>query len=79
MAKRKFVLLRLEGCPYCERVEKELEKRGIEYKKITIESSDRSLVEMLSGQPSVPVLLEVIGCENQDDDIIEYLDEKNKK
>jgi len=74
---KQLVLFRLEGCPYCIRVEKELAKRKIKYNKIEVpsEKSKRTLLKELSGQDSVPVLLEVIGSNNQDDDIMEWLNE----
>ena len=73
---KNLVLFRLECCPYCIRVEKELVKRKIKYKKIEVpsEKSKRTLLKEISGQDSVPVLLHVIGRENQDDDIMEWLD-----
>ncbi|MBI2108315.1 glutaredoxin, partial [Candidatus Woesearchaeota archaeon] len=33
MQKEKYVLFRLEGCPYCRRAEEFLDKRGIKYRK----------------------------------------------
>lgn len=71
MNRRRF-LLRLEGCPYCVRAEAALDKCGLPYEKIEIDRNDRSLVEKLSGQSTVPVLVEVIGSQSQDDEIVEY-------
>ena len=72
---KKLLLFRKEGCPYCLKAEAELDKKKVEYTKIEV-GPDRSVVELLSGQPTVPVLVEVIGSEGQDDDIIEYLKDK---
>jgi hypothetical protein len=36
------------------------------------------MVEALSGQPTVPILVEVIGSKDQDDDIVKWLEEKDK-
>lgn len=72
MKKRKL-LFRIEGCPYCRRAEEELDRKGVRYEKVEVDRSDRSVVELLSGQSTVPVLVEVIGCDGQDDDIVEYL------
>ncbi|MFT7616244.1 MAG: glutaredoxin [Candidatus Woesearchaeota archaeon] len=72
MQKRR-ILLRIPGCPYCERAIKELDKANIKYEKMDIPRDDRSLVQTLSGQPTVPVLVEVIGCDSQDDDIVAYI------
>jgi glutaredoxin len=67
------VLFRLEGCPYCQRAEAALDAAKISYEKLEISPSDRSVVKLLSGQSSVPVLVEVIGCASQDDDILAYI------
>ncbi len=70
------VLFRIASCPYCQRAEQALDASGLEYEKIDIDPADRSLVQLLSGQPTVPILVEVHGCQAQDDDIIAYLEEK---
>ena len=72
---RRRLLFRLAGCPYCERAEAALNEAGVEYEKIEIDRKDRSTVELLSGQSTVPILVEVSGCSEQDDDIIAYLNE----
>ena len=77
MVNKELVLLRLEGCPYCKRAEKELDKRGLKYRKIDIDRNDRSIVEKLSDQPTVPILVEVIGSESQDDEIVQWLEERD--
>lgn len=76
----KFILFRLEGCPYCRKAEGYMDKKGIKYKKIEVPPAHeyRKLLKQLSGQTSVPVLLEVIGSENQDDDIIGYLEKTRR-
>jgi len=75
MEEKNLVLFRLEGCPYCKRAEESLKKKGIKYRKIEVmpEKSKREILKKVSGQDSVPVLVEVIGAKNQDDDIIEWL------
>lgn len=73
---KNLVLFRLEGCPYCEKAEEALDAKGIKYKKIEVpgpKSERKTLIE-LSGQNSVPVLLDVIGSKDQDDDILEWLE-----
>lgn len=71
-----LLLFRLEGCPYCQRVESILDKKGIKYKKIEVprDKKDRTLLKQLSDQDSVPILLNVIGSDSQDDDILEWLE-----
>ena len=78
MEKRRFVLFRLEGCPYCKRAEDYMKKKGIKYTKIEVPPAreDRKMVMELSGQPTVPVLIQVIGSENQDDDIIDFFEKQ---
>lgn len=71
---KELILFRKEGCPYCRRAEEELDKKEIKYRKVEVDS-DRSVVQLLSVQPTVPILVEVIGSKSQDDDIIEYLNE----
>ena len=73
---KRLVLFRLEGCPYCKKAEKALDSKGLKYKKIEVPSSkaERTLLKQLSGQDSVPVLLDVIGSKSQDDDILEWLE-----
>jgi glutaredoxin len=73
MAQKRRILLRIEGCPYCIRTEQALDEAGIVYEKLEIHPADRSMVVTLSGQRTVPVLVDVIGCENQDDDIIAHI------
>ncbi len=78
MQKEKYILFRLEGCPYCRKAEEYMDRKGIKYRKIEVPPSreDRKTVMELSGQPTVPVLVQVIGSENQDDDIVEYFEKK---
>jgi len=55
-----------------------MDKKGIKYRKIEVPPSreDRKTVMKLSGQPTVPVLIQVIGSDNQDDEIIEFFENK---
>ncbi|HLC57238.1 MAG TPA: glutaredoxin [Candidatus Nanoarchaeia archaeon] len=77
---RMFVLFSLEGCPYCRKAEKFLDEQRIKYRKIEVprEHEKRTMLKEISGQVSVPVLIEVIGSKNQDDDIIEWVRELGK-
>lgn len=70
MSAKRRILLRIEGCPYCARAEHALDEAGISYEKLEVNPADRSMVQALSGQRTVPVLVDVIGCESQDDDIV---------
>jgi glutaredoxin len=77
MEKRRL-LFRLEGCPYCRRAEEALDKAGVRYEKIDINPEDRSVVQLLSGQKTVPILVDVIGSSSQDDDIVAAIPELKK-
>ena len=79
MVEKRRILLRMAGCPYCKRAEAALDQAGIAYEMLEISRHDRSIVQTLSGQPTVPVLVEVIGCASQDDDIVAYISELLKK
>lgn len=79
MAMKRRILLRIAGCPYCMRAERALDEAGIVYEKMDINPSDRSMVTALSGQPTVPVLVDVIGCDGQDDDIIAAIPDLKKR
>lgn len=78
MVKKDLVLFRLEGCPYCRKAEEALKKKGMVYKKIEVmpDHEDRKMLKQISGQTSVPVLLQVIGAKDQDDEIIQLLEEE---
>ena len=73
---KKLVMFVLKGCPYCKRAKDALDAKGIEYEEIQVPGpkEKRTVLKQISGQNSVPVLLEVIGAENQDDDIIDWLE-----
>lgn len=78
MKEKRTLLFRLEGCPYCKKAESALDEASVAYEKIEIDRNDRSVVQLLSGQPSVPILVEVTGCKDQDDDIIAWIENKIK-
>jgi glutaredoxin len=75
MSNKKRILFRIEGCPYCERAEQALDSAGISYDKIEVAPYDRSLIQILSSQPTVPILVEVIGSSSQDDEILAYIED----
>jgi glutaredoxin len=73
MVGKKRLLMRIKGCPFCERAEAALDAAGVAYEKVDVNPADRSIVQLLSGQPTVPILVEVVGCQDQDDDIVAYI------
>ena len=78
MVNKDLVLFRLEGCPYCKNAEDALKKKSVKYRKIEVMPAheDRKILKQISGQTSVPVLLQVIGAKDQDDEIIQLLKEE---
>jgi len=74
-------LYRLEGCPYCAKVESKLDELGLDYEQHEVprSHSERDMVEAVSGQTGVPVLIDHDnGVEGmpESDDIVEYLEEQ---
>lgn len=74
-------LYRLEGCPYCAKVESKLDELGLDYERHDVprSHSQRSEVEAVSGQTGVPVLVDNsngIDAMPESDDIVEYLEEQ---
>ncbi len=43
-------------CPYCKRVEKELQRLGLAYEAVDADADGREEVIRLSGQRAIPVL-----------------------
>ena len=73
-------LYELEGCPYCAKVKDKLADLDLDYDTHMVPSShsERTEVEEVSGQTSVPVLVDqehgVDGLA-ESDDIVNYLEE----
>lgn len=73
-----LVLYSLDGCPYCEKVHDALDERGIDYETRWVEGlhSRRDEVKRVSGQRSVPVLIDedagVTMAES--DNIVQYVE-----
>ena len=73
-------LYKLEGCPFCAKVEAKLDELDLEYVEHDVPSdrSERTEVEAVSGQRGVPVIVDeehdVEGMP-ESDDIVDYLEE----
>ncbi len=76
-----IVLYQAEWCPYCVRVRNKLTDLLIDYKIVNVprDKSLRDEVEKISGQRSIPVMVDGLTILDDDDDIIPYLDEKYGK
>jgi glutathione S-transferase len=73
-----MVLYQAEWCPYCGRVRKKMTDLLLDYTIVNVSHShaQRELVKEVSGQTSIPVLVDGAVILDDDDDIIPYLDKK---
>jgi glutaredoxin len=74
-----ITLYALDGCPFCEKVHDALEEEHVDYETVWVDAlhSDRNEVKRVSGQRSVPVLVddERGVTMNESDNILQYVDE----
>lgn len=77
-ANGKLKLYNADWCWYCRRVRRKLDELGLEYEciEVPIRHSQRQEVMQVSGQSSVPVLVDGATVLDDDDVIIPYLEEK---
>ena len=75
--KRRMTLYNAEWCWYCQRVRKKLDELGLDYDvvEVPIRHSERKDVMRISGQSSVPVLVDGDTVLDDDDVIIPYLEQ----
>lgn len=73
-----IVLYQAEWCPYCARVRKKLTDLLLDYRNVNVprDHGRRDEVREVSGQTSIPVLVDGEVVLDDDDDIIPYLEEK---
>jgi glutaredoxin 3 len=73
-----MVLYQAEWCPYCARVRKKMTDLLLDYKNVNVPHShaERDVVKEVSGQTSIPVLVDGDVVLDDDDDIIPYLEKK---
>ena len=73
-----ITVYRLQACPFCERVVRVLQERGIEYRSRFVEPlhSERDVVKRLSGKRTVPAIVdENTGVTmSESANIVEYLE-----
>ena len=71
-----IVLYQAEWCSYCARVRAKLTDLLLDYKNVNVPRahSERHEVKKVSGQTSIPVLVDGEVVLDDDDDIIPYLD-----
>ncbi len=71
-------LYQFEGCPYCKMVREKLSELQITYINVNVprDKSRRQEVIQVSGQPSVPVLVDGDTVLDDEEKILPYLMEK---
>jgi glutathione S-transferase len=76
--KTEIVLYQAEWCPYCVRVRKKLTDLLIDYTNVNVPYShaERGEVKAVSGQTSIPVLVDGDVILDDDDTIIPYLERR---
>lgn len=74
-------LYQFESCPYCKMVREKLSELQITYVNINVprDRSQRQEVIQVSGQPSVPVLVDGDVVLDDEEKILPYLQEKYGK
>lgn len=73
-----IVLYQAEWCPYCARVRSALTDLLIDYQIVNVprEKEKREVVQRVSGQRGIPVMVDGETVLDDDDDIIPYLQKK---
>jgi len=73
-----IVLYQAEWCPYCARVRKKLTDLLLDHKIVNVprDHASREEVVKISGQTSIPVMVDGEVILDDDDDIIPYLEQK---
>jgi glutathione S-transferase len=73
-----IVLYQAEWCPYCVRVRAKLTDLLLDYKIVNVPRphSERTIVQEVSGQTSIPVMVDGDVILTDDDDIVPYLEKK---
>jgi glutathione S-transferase len=76
-----IVLYQAEWCSYCARVRAKLTDLLLDYKVVNVPQahSQRAIVQQVSGQTSIPVMVDGDVVLADDDDIIPYLEKKYGK
>lgn len=71
-------LFNLQLCPYCEMVRRKLDDLGLDYETIEVPTPQHERTEVfnLSGQYTVPVLVDEEVVLSDEDDIIDHLNAK---
>jgi len=73
-----IVLYQAEWCPYCARVRSALTDLLVDYQIVNVprEKEKREVLQRVSGQRGIPVMVDGETVLDDDDDIIPYLQKK---
>jgi glutaredoxin 3 len=73
-----IVLYQAEWCPYCARVRAKMTDLLLDYKIVNVPRShaEREIVQKVSGQTSIPAMVDGDAVLTDDDDIIPYLEKR---
>ncbi|HTV72231.1 MAG TPA: glutathione S-transferase N-terminal domain-containing protein [Candidatus Acidoferrales bacterium] len=76
-----IVLYQAEWCPYCARVRSKMTDLLLDYQTVNVPRShaERDVVREVSGQTSIPVMVDGETVLTDDDDIVPYLEQKYGK
>lgn len=76
-----IVLYQAEWCSYCARVRSKMTDLLLDYKIVNVPHShgQRAVVKEVSGQTSIPVMVDGDVVLDDDDDIIPYLEQKYRR
>jgi glutathione S-transferase len=71
-----IILYQADWCGYCARVRAKLAELQLDYKKVDVPAphAERTVVREVSGQTSIPVMVDGDVVLTDDDDIIPYLE-----
>lgn len=71
-----IVLYQAEWCPYCARVRAKMTDLLLDYKTVNVprDHAERGIVQDVSGQTGIPVMVDGDVVLDDDDDIIPYLE-----
>ncbi|MFN2529158.1 MAG: glutaredoxin family protein [Candidatus Baltobacteraceae bacterium] len=76
-----IVLYQAEWCSYCARVREKMTDLLLDYKMVNVprDHASRDIVKQVSGQTSIPVLVDGETVLDDDDTIVPYLEKKYGK
>jgi len=73
-----IILYQAEWCPYCARIRSKLDDLLLDYRIVSVprDKNQRTMVEAISGQRSIPVLVDGDVVLDDEASTLAYLDER---